>query len=77
MDTEYNLLSVHSNGYQYLEGNPGYTIQHWYIPQKYKNLKAELLCNRIHRFTSDQFDDILQESTAKLQSWIKDSNCRG
>ena len=76
IEAEYHTLSVHPGGYQYTEGNSGYSIKHWYIPQKYKDLKYELLFNKIYQFTSDHFDDILNKSIIKLESWKKDAQCR-
>ena len=46
IDEEYNVLGVGSGGDQWLEGNEGYSIKYWYIPQKYEDLKQELFYNK-------------------------------
>ena len=74
-EDEYNLL-WQTTGYRCLESNQGYSINHWYIPQKYKDLKYELLNNQIYQFTSNQFADTFSNATIKLQSWLDDPECR-
>ena len=76
IEDEHNLLFVDDNGIYTMESNTGYSIKHWYIPKKYQDLKHELFYNKIYQFTPNQFADILNASTIKLESWLKDSNCR-
>ena len=76
IDTEWIILYESSDGRPRPEGNSGYNIKDWYIPRKYKNLKHELLQNEIGIFSLQQFNNIKQESTMKLTSWMNDPDSR-
>ena len=39
-------------------------------------MKYELLFNKIYQFTKQKFGDILTKARIKLESWLKDTQCR-
>ena len=73
IDKEWNTLRIMPNGQIAAEGNSGYMIKDWYIPRKYKNLREELLMNITFTFSIQQFNNIQQQSTMKLTSWLNDT----
>ena len=51
------------------EENKGYTLGHWFVRKKYKNLKHELLHNMVLTLSRGQFETTLQKARDKLNEW--------
>ena len=76
MNKEWNVLRYTSTKQPVVEGNKGYLISHWFIDEKYDNLRCELLENSIYYFSILQFNDLKQKAQIKLNNWIKDKSAR-
>ena len=72
IDEETNILYIQNTGQPACEGNPGYKIEDWFIPRKYKDLREELLTNAISNVSVQQFNNIKQQATMKLTNWLND-----
>eukprot|EP01083_Nonionella_stella_P016316 45575_1 len=70
---EKHVIFVGSMDLPLYEKNPGYKLCDWYIPQKYTNLKEELLHNVICAFSVQQFENTMVQANDKLTAWIDDT----
>ena len=59
-----------------IEENVGYKLSEWYINQKYKNFKDELLHNSAAPFSRDQYAATLEKAKLKLDAWLKSKHTR-
>ena len=76
IENEANVLWIRSSGQPACESNPGYKIKDWFIPRKYKDLREELLTNKISTVSLHQFNNIKQQATMKLKNWLNDPETR-